>query len=1016
MDIYGRPEHDPEFQVLKASCPNITTEYLYTLWNLVYQSRQQNQYSKPMPWIGIYIALASLLCVVAMVADLLHGLRNRKLWFPCDMDQATKLGSMSFMCTMMANLLPSLATLDDKELVSNMIALAVMPVGWFRYSSNQTALEDQELNVGRLTVEKLYQHVRKYWIMAGTGSPQFMTVCSITTSASGVICAASTGFFISVMIHRYPRVGHQEDYRSDYKWSMVVIFVIQSIGVILGTIAPLARCFSTLSFDMSIKWIWKHLKISIVEESYRTQKLYDWKHSCIPFLSGARKCKIVIQHLKIQSIILCIGFQKIVAIACKMITMITILILICVLCCRACWKWLKAMFSTSCHTLGEQPKEQLGKDEDLRGYVLQIQDDIQFTERTLKRLLKSVNRLIRKAEKQQPKNLMKLLSESRGFEGLAKFDSNHVPSLLSQEYVSCWSLPLVTLTSIAMSLPNIEKNMVDCLLNGVSEGLLYVTLVEESLNATDHDHVSIQKAAETLWVDVEVYHKWLGTKLPNPKSKVNTPGDILKWLRDKAKKKVNKVESMDIRSRSYGSKYMSICANSMYRITETILLNYHDNIEQVSQEELFAHVSSMIADIIAACLTNLPQVILMKCHESVIEKREASVQAAAQLLGETTQIIITLQDRELPRLNPDELAFIDKWSGAYLENSTTTHLHHPSSSPNQHHLPPLLTTNHNHSPPPPTITTHHYPPPPTNTHHVSLPTTHHHPPPPPPTHHSHHPSPTTTTTHTHPPKPPPITTTTTTHNHATSTTHHHHPPPQAPPPPIKTTTRHNQPPLSTNHYHPSPPPTITTHLHHLLPPPATTTPTHHHHPNHPLTPPATTTYPPQPPPATTNHHQPPPATTITTHHHHPTTTTRHHHPPPPPNTHHYPPPIITHHPPPSSSTTHHDHQTNTTYHHYLPPITTHHHQPPPTTYHYPTPITTHHPPPPQPPTYTTRHNHPHPPLTTTTTTHQHHPKTNTNTPTHQHHQKPTPTPPPTTTTCDYIYAYDLHGYDSFLSK
>ncbi|CAI9289700.1 unnamed protein product [Lactuca saligna] len=675
MDIYGRPEHDPEFQVLEASCPNITTEYLYSLWSLVYQSRQQNQYSKPMPWIGMYIALASLLCVLAMVADLLDGLRNRKLWFPCVMDQATKLGSMSFMCTMMANLLPSLATMKDKELVSNMIAVAVLSkqILELKYkTANETALKDLVLPDRRLTVAKLNEYVTKYWIMAGTGSPQFLTVCSISTSASGVICAASTGFFISVMIHRFPRVGHQADYKSDYKWSLVVIFVIQSIGVILGTIAPLARCFATLSFDLSIKWIWKHVKICEVE-SYRNQKLYNWKYSFIPFLSGSRKCKIVIQHLKIQSIILCVGFQKTVLVACKMINMITILFLIFVLFCRSCWKWLKAiMFSTSCHTLGEQPNEHLGKNEDLIRYVLQLHEDLQVTEKTLKRLLKSVNRLIQKAEKQQPMNLMKLLSKSHGFEGLAKFNSNHVHSLLPQEYVNCWSLPLVTLTSIAMSLPDIQKNMVDCLLNGVSEGLLYVTLVEESLNATDHDHVSIQKAAETLWVDVEVYHKWLGTKLPNPKSKMNTPGDILQWLRDKAKKKVNKVESMDIRSRSYGSKYKSICANSMYRITETILLNvYHENIDQqVSQEELFAHVSSMIADIIAACLTNLPQVILMKCHESVIEKREASVQAAAQLLGETAGIIITLQERELPRLNPDELAFIDKWSGAYLlENS-----------------------------------------------------------------------------------------------------------------------------------------------------------------------------------------------------------------------------------------------------------------------------------------------------------------------------------------------------------
>ncbi|GKE94726.1 hypothetical protein Tco_1579581 [Tanacetum coccineum] len=52
----------------------------------------------------------------------------------------------------------------------------------------------------------------------------------------------------------------------------------------------------------------------------------------------------------------------------------------------------------------------------------------------------------------------------------------------------------------------------------------------------------------------------------------------------------------------------------------------------------------MIA-VLAACLTNLPQVIFTKCHENVIEKRESSVNGAAQLLCKTTQIINNLQDR-----------------------------------------------------------------------------------------------------------------------------------------------------------------------------------------------------------------------------------------------------------------------------------------------------------------------------------------------------------------------------------
>ncbi|CAH1452451.1 unnamed protein product [Lactuca virosa] len=159
----------------------------------VYQSDWQNRFSEPMPFIGMYIALASLFCILAMAADLLHGFRNRKLWFPCKyftlnaasltliavaiklpmdltslmpgyVDQAAKLGSVAFMCTVMANVLPSLAIMDSKELVSNMIALAILKSKQILESkyqaAHQTALKDLELQQpGRLTVEKLKQHV-----------------------------------------------------------------------------------------------------------------------------------------------------------------------------------------------------------------------------------------------------------------------------------------------------------------------------------------------------------------------------------------------------------------------------------------------------------------------------------------------------------------------------------------------------------------------------------------------------------------------------------------------------------------------------------------------------------------------------------------------------------------------------------------------------------------------------------------------------------------------------------------
>ncbi|KAI3508039.1 hypothetical protein L1887_23038 [Cichorium endivia] len=172
---------------------------------------------------------------------------------------------------------------------------------------------------------------------------------------------------------------------------------------------------------------------------------------------------------------------------------------------------------------------------------------------------------------------------------------------------------------------------------------------------TQTQQKQVSAMAKALWLEVEVHHKWLGYKLPKSDPQANTAGQILQWFNKTTKNIVTDLETVDIGNRNDNSICRSLSANSMYRITETILLSYHaDIIDPVSQDELFAQLSSMIADILVSCLTNLPQVIAMKCHVSVIEKREASVHTAAQLLGETMKIINTLKDRQLPNLNPDE--------------------------------------------------------------------------------------------------------------------------------------------------------------------------------------------------------------------------------------------------------------------------------------------------------------------------------------------------------------------------
>ncbi|KAF5788406.1 hypothetical protein HanXRQr2_Chr10g0463661 [Helianthus annuus] len=615
----------------------------------IYRSDSQNNYAKPMLWIGMYIAIASLVCILAMVADLLHGLRSRKLWFPCrffrinaaylsliaiamklpvdlsgsmpgNVDQAGKLGSMAFMCTMM--------------------------------------------------------HVRNHWIMAGSGSPEFITACFRTTSASGVICVLVTVLHTLTISWTIKSGWGKDDFDSDYSWSMKVILIVQFIGVVIGTIAPLARCFATLSFQVSSDIISKYFKVFEVE-GYWTSKLYEWRRASIklPFRSRP-KLEVVTESLKRIILRPCMELQEGVVVLCKIISLVPFVFMICIVYCKCCLKWLVKA-------------DNFDENKDLRQYVLPLENEMELADRTLDRLSKSVNRLIEKGEKARPQDLEILIKNSdSGLKGVAKFDHidhHRVPSLLSkvqdQEF---WSLPVVSLTTIAISLLEKESNEVKSLLKSVWEGLRYVTLVEESLNVTD-DNVSLQKEADTLWKEVLYDQKWLGIDIPFSKEKsakhfveclgrdvgdspdpAKTAQKIVEWFRDTSKN-IDKIKGgMDD-----DPIHRSVCANSMYHITKTILLTYEANVDDsVSRKNLFDSLSSMIADIIAACLTNLPQVIKKKCHNSAIEKWEGSVKDAALLLGETKEIIKTLYEdhgKIISGMNPSDLPFINKWR-AHLGN------------------------------------------------------------------------------------------------------------------------------------------------------------------------------------------------------------------------------------------------------------------------------------------------------------------------------------------------------------
>ncbi|KAL2492644.1 Uncharacterized protein Adt_28272 [Abeliophyllum distichum] len=77
-------------------------------------------------------------------------------------------------------------------------------------------------------------------------------------------------------------------------------------------------------------------------------------------------------------------------------------------------------------------------------------------------------------------------------------------------------------------------------------------------------------------------------------------------------------------------------------VTRTILL-VNEIDDPPMDERLFDQLSTMIADVLAACLTNLTRVITMKCQQNAIEEREKSVHQAALLLGQTEDIISVIR-------------------------------------------------------------------------------------------------------------------------------------------------------------------------------------------------------------------------------------------------------------------------------------------------------------------------------------------------------------------------------------
>ncbi|KAK4384413.1 hypothetical protein Sango_3063000 [Sesamum angolense] len=240
----------------------------------------------------------------------------------------------------------------------------------------------------------------------------------------------------------------------------------------------------------------------------------------------------------------------------------------------------------------------------LSRFTLLLDGEAELPKKTLEYIIRQADKVIEMGEKRQPQNLIHLLNIYSNFRGVREFDSHQVPSLLLQEPPNCWSLPLVALTSIAISLPNVANNKVTQLVSSVNEGLSLVKLIEKTLYESD-ELVNIRNAAEVSWFGVTLYRKWQGMDLRKISLKCKNSKNVLQEFSDNAERTIAKFKrrtSDFLMENPLNWSANMIAANSMYRISKTILLSCQKEMSK-NDEGLFQRLSVMIADILAACFT-----------------------------------------------------------------------------------------------------------------------------------------------------------------------------------------------------------------------------------------------------------------------------------------------------------------------------------------------------------------------------------------------------------------------------
>ncbi|KAH6824287.1 hypothetical protein C2S53_011784 [Perilla frutescens var. hirtella] len=694
-----------------------------------FDSAVQKQLDEAMPWVGLYIAAANAVCTLAIAADAINGFRQKKLWFPCkctslnaasltvlavamklpmdlntvmiksQTDAIAKFASISFLSTTVSNFMPSLGSMNDKEVLANVVGLGILVItiignvgiqivelqhflkrgnviGDIMFPSilmlvslttfislavtvpttkrglksmieekQKAALEEEEVMLCgephyNLKIDDQRRHMMKYWVMAESGNPQFVMSRSVVCTASSMICWFS--YIIIILVHILYGTKAIAPGESPYGIYTKWIVNIQSIGMFITVSVAMLRWLTAVMFRCSATSS-NCFKKEVNMEDYWIQTLNEWRDSFSGVQIEVNRWWKYVLDVKWCVLTFCIGLQIFVVLVSKILVFFSAMI---VSPFQFCFSHIKKLGR---HASGSDTST----DFDLSRYVLLLDGEAELPIGFVKSMCRKADNMIQTGRKKQPSSLVSLLQKSINFNGVGQFNNRQIPSLLFQDPPDCWTMQVVTLTSIAIALPNIELHQRKQLLSSVTEGLSLAKIVEKTLY-TRAQPKNIGKVASVTWAELLLYSKWLGIDLTRAFLSCKNSKEVIQELANKAEGIVmefkREVRDPIVEENPINWPVKVVAANSMYRICQSILVS--SSIEETT-EEMLDRLTVMIADILAACLSNLPYAITKMCHQNSIEKRENSVHEAFLLLGKTEKVVELVRQQQRPFLDHD---------------------------------------------------------------------------------------------------------------------------------------------------------------------------------------------------------------------------------------------------------------------------------------------------------------------------------------------------------------------------